>query len=79
VQVQGFLNALVDGTSAGRRTQAEKAAYDVWLGNQVAAARRTIAAIDRLLPDHRPGTAAHRYLSAWRADVDRMARTFGAR
>jgi YD repeat-containing protein len=69
-----FYGGLVDKKS---RSSADERAYQIWKTNQVNNARRTAAHIKSILPDYAPGSAAHKFLSHWKNDLEGMVRTFG--
>ncbi len=69
-----FYGGLVDEKS---RSSTDERAYQIWKTNQVNNARRTAAHIRAILPEYAPGSAAHKFLSHWKNDLEGMVRTFG--
>ena len=72
VAVQAFYDRLADPHIDG-----ELESYNVWRNNEVEYARRTSRHISEIISEYEQGGAAHKYLSAWKYDLDYMVSTFG--
>ncbi|UCF85740.1 MAG: hypothetical protein JSV50_08940, partial [Desulfobacteraceae bacterium] len=72
--VKGFFNSLTDHKS---RASGDEDAYQSWLQGRIYNARLAIAEINRILPEYARGSGSHKFLSAWRQDLQHMVKRFG--
>jgi hypothetical protein len=74
----GAVQFFYDGLKSDKERRPEdEAAYQAWFRTHIDNARRTSAYVNTIIAEYGQGSAARKFLAAWKADLDDLVRVYG--